>query len=718
MKMQENFLIRKHPVFAAFLFYSVIALLFTLPLVFNMGSQLPQGGGDVYQSIASISAGIKQAQSLPLKGELLFLAKGLNTYTWYILLGIVMGNKIAAYNVIFLLSFILSGLGMYMLAEYLTKNKLAALLAGLIFAFSPFHYYQSVAVHLGSMHQEWIPFLALYLVRFFEKFEFRYFTLCGFFALLIAMAEHQMLAFTILFIALYVFYRLWFDRNILRNKKLWSYAASSFLLLAVVAFGMFGQLLKVATSDDNFLDPGMNAANKYSMGAMDPLAPPTFHAIWPGFGSFMQNILMSTTKGRGSYFIGLSVLAVLIYFAIFLYKSRKNKVSGQRKEVYFWSLTLAVFYVFSLGPSFSIGKFTIYLPYYLVYKFLPFYENIRTTGRMFVFAMLAVGVLFAYGYIEVLKCYQAKKLMLTGIFAATILLEFWVAPVATMAVTYSPFYDQIAKDSQPYKLIEIPGSTSYEFASYEMMTNDISKKAVLNGMPLARKITGEFDMQQSTPIIKQLLYTIPKGNDPDTKDNNDIIQPFDYALANSVLNYYDVRYITISKLYTNKDVLSLAEKFIEQHVAFANKYEDNYLVAYEVRQVQPTGFYVGLNDSLNNHYSSSFLASDGTTYREMGDGSGLKIVNMGSSDQKVQIIVSAKGVTGTSFSSPVDTSGSAKMILDSTVKQYSLSAILKPGINIVSFSILDSNGKAVVISNSKKNPTGAMVSKILVQSVQ
>ena len=716
--MQENFLIRKYPTLCAAAFYFLVALVFTFPLVLKMGSQLPQGGGDVYQSIASISAGIKQAQSLPLKSEVIYLAKGLNTYTWYVLLGLFM-DKIAAYNVIFLLSFILSGLGMYMLSVYLTKNKMASVLAGLIFAFSPFHYYQSVAVHLGSMHQEWIPFLALYLLRFFEKFKFKYFVLCGIFALLIAMAEHQMLAFTILFIAFFVAYKLWFDRSIIRNKKFWAYAGSSFLLLAIVAFGMFGQLLKVATSDDNFLDPGMNAANKYSMGALDPIAPPSFHAIWPGFGSFMQDILMSTTKGRGSYFIGFSVLAVLVYFVILLYKSRKNDTSGQKRMIYFWGLTVGVFYIFSLGPAFSIGKLTIYLPYFLVYKFLPFYENIRTTGRMFVIALLGISVLFAYGYVEVLKRYQNRKLLMTSIFAAVILLEFWVAPVATMAVTYSPFYDQIAKDSQPYKLIEIPGSTSYEFASYEMLTNDIAKKAVLNGMPLARKIQGEFDMQQSTPVIKQLLYTIPKGNDPDTKDNSDIVAPFDYSQSNAVLNYYDVGYITVSKLYVNKDVLNLAEKFIESHIAYSKKYEDDYLVAYQVKQVAPSGFYYQLNDSSDNHYSSSFVAADGVTYREMGDGSGIRVINMGTADQKITVTVDAKATSVIIFSSPSDLqAASDQATLGAVSKQYSFVTMVKPGKSVIPFSILDANKKAIVISNSKKNPAGALVSQISVQAAQ
>ena len=93
------------------------------------------------------------------------------------------------------MSFVFSGLGVYLLVFYLTKNKQASFLAGIIFAFSSFHVYQAAAIHLGMRHQELIPFFVLFLLRFFEKFEFKFFALAGLFALLIAITEHQLLAF-------------------------------------------------------------------------------------------------------------------------------------------------------------------------------------------------------------------------------------------------------------------------------------------------------------------------------------------------------------------------------------------------------------------------------------------------------------------------------------------------------------------------------------------
>lgn len=48
-------------------------------------------------------------------------------------------GEVAAYNLIVLVSFPLAGLSMYLLANYLLRNRLAAALAGGIYAFAPFH---------------------------------------------------------------------------------------------------------------------------------------------------------------------------------------------------------------------------------------------------------------------------------------------------------------------------------------------------------------------------------------------------------------------------------------------------------------------------------------------------------------------------------------------------------------------------------------------------
>ena len=78
------------------------------------------------------------------------------------------GNLILAYNLLFLSSFVLSGLGMYLLVRDLLGDDAGfswpAFVAGLIFAFVPFRIAQ--VAHIQSVSSQWMP-LALYGFRRF-----------------------------------------------------------------------------------------------------------------------------------------------------------------------------------------------------------------------------------------------------------------------------------------------------------------------------------------------------------------------------------------------------------------------------------------------------------------------------------------------------------------------------------------------------------------------
>lgn len=75
-------------------------------------------------------------------------------------------DPIVVYNLLAILTFILSGWGTYRLAFHLTGNRWAAFIAGAIFAFTPFRTYQFG--HLHVMNTQWVPFAVLSLIRVFE----------------------------------------------------------------------------------------------------------------------------------------------------------------------------------------------------------------------------------------------------------------------------------------------------------------------------------------------------------------------------------------------------------------------------------------------------------------------------------------------------------------------------------------------------------------------
>jgi hypothetical protein len=75
---------------------------------------------------------------------------------------VLSGNLILCYNVLFLSTFVLCGLGTYLFVRELTGNARAAFVAGLLFAFAPYRLGHSGHLNLLSVH--WTP-LALYALR-------------------------------------------------------------------------------------------------------------------------------------------------------------------------------------------------------------------------------------------------------------------------------------------------------------------------------------------------------------------------------------------------------------------------------------------------------------------------------------------------------------------------------------------------------------------------
>ncbi len=75
------------------------------------------------------------------------------------------GNIILSYNLLFLSTFVLSGLGMFLFVRDITGSARAGLAAGLIYAFAPYRVPQFS--HLQVMSSQWMPFALYGLRRYF-----------------------------------------------------------------------------------------------------------------------------------------------------------------------------------------------------------------------------------------------------------------------------------------------------------------------------------------------------------------------------------------------------------------------------------------------------------------------------------------------------------------------------------------------------------------------
>ena len=121
--------------------------------------------GDLSRAAAFFDANIFHPAPLTLAYSEHLIAQAVQVLPVYA----VSGNPILAYNLLYLSTFVLSGLGMFLFVRELTGRPIAAFVAGLLFAFAPYRMPQSP--HVQVLSSQWMPFALFAFRRFFAAVE-------------------------------------------------------------------------------------------------------------------------------------------------------------------------------------------------------------------------------------------------------------------------------------------------------------------------------------------------------------------------------------------------------------------------------------------------------------------------------------------------------------------------------------------------------------------
>jgi hypothetical protein len=157
----------------ATLAYAALALVFTWPLARGLTTDVPGDFGDPLLNAWIIAwdashlgrgwwnANIFHPHPLALAYSEHLLPQALQVLP----IERASGNPILSYNLLFLSTFVLSGLGMFLFARELTRSPSAAFVAGVAFAFAP--YRVTSIPHLQVLSSEWLPFVLFGFRRYF-----------------------------------------------------------------------------------------------------------------------------------------------------------------------------------------------------------------------------------------------------------------------------------------------------------------------------------------------------------------------------------------------------------------------------------------------------------------------------------------------------------------------------------------------------------------------
>jgi hypothetical protein len=156
----------------AFIVYLVFTLALTWPLARGLGHDVPSDFGDPLFTMWVMAwdathlgpgwwnANIFHPHPLALAYSEHFLPQALQALPVYL----VTANPILGYNLVFLSTFVLSGLGMFLFTRDLTGRWEGAMVAGLAYAFAPYRI--ASLPHLHVLSSAWLPFVLLGFRRY------------------------------------------------------------------------------------------------------------------------------------------------------------------------------------------------------------------------------------------------------------------------------------------------------------------------------------------------------------------------------------------------------------------------------------------------------------------------------------------------------------------------------------------------------------------------
>lgn len=584
---------KKYRTFPTILFlYTVLALIMTFPLIFNLYTHVP-GWVDVWQSMWFLWHA-KVAFTDP--EEFLFFTHFLFYPTGTPLIPQSLFNQLLSiplqfvftlsitYNILFLSSFVFSGITTFYLIKYLTKNSYAAFIGGLVYAFAPNTLAHALG-HLSLITTGWIPLYVLLLFKIAEKkYSFREEAKSAFLAaiglIMVAASDLQYMIFLIIFTGMFVVYRMVIvDRTIafLISRKFIIFCG--IFLIGTLPFTY--SLIQYTFSNQNFLELPFSESIKHSADLVGFFIPSKLHSL---FGIYTAPIYSKFTGGYSENvtFIGYTVL-ILIAYVFF-------KCKGQK--VTFWKISFLFTFVLSLGPILHImGKTlfnekTIPLPYLVFYYFMPFIQNARTPGRMDVLVMLSAAVLTGYGVSQLFKPLNAfRKTIVAIILSLVILFEFVVIPFPLSRVDEPYFYKNLSYDeNKNITLIELP--MSYSNGVKSMYYQTIHGKRITGGS-IQREPSYVYQFITNTPVLNELVHNEFELIDDIIPQNKS--EKKQAGLA--ILNYYNIKYVVLTvEDLTAQQLINVTN--ILNEIGAQKIIQTERQVVYEIPAYQPTNFMI------------------------------------------------------------------------------------------------------------------------------
>jgi len=496
------------------------------------------------------------------------------------LYGLVGGD--VSYNLMILLSFVLGGWGTYLLALYLTGNRAASFVAGLVFALSPYHFLRIDLGHLNLSTLQWLPFYLLFLLKFIRSGSRRAAMLAIFFLAFTALNSWYYVAYCGLLSLAVLFWpaqkttsakgKLVTRHLLTRLTKVGFILGAALLLLSPLLIPMLRLL--GSTTLIGAHDPLRHSVDLLSFWVP---GPPSTWAGW--FEDVWISYAAQNREPGASAYVGYSVLLLSLVALL----GRRY-----RRQVIWWWAVAVGFTLLALGPQLQLdGQLAgLSLPYQWLATLVPIFSITGIPGRFVVITSLALAVLAAHGLTTISNWLQNKRPMAIasgdhssfvirhssfvtrGLYigvAVLITVEYLAVPLRLSPTVLPDFYQTPAADRESYAMLDIKWD-----ANFLMHAQTVHQKPLVGGW-LARLPAEQAAYLEAGSLDRVFLHLLLGPEAVDMSDPAMIRPAIQTALAKR-----EVRYII--------DHGNVAGPWLEQLVGWPVVYNDDDLVVYGVEK--------------------------------------------------------------------------------------------------------------------------------------
>lgn len=558
--------------------YTLLTVGFTYPLAFRIGTALPGIPHDTYLYIWNLEwvrRALLELGTNPFFTQDMYYPTGVNLYFHTLILGsdfltlplqLAFGLP-AAYMIMTLAIFVLTGYGAYLLAFDFVRNRGAAFLAGLVFTFSPYHLGHLNYAHFDSIALQWIPFTLLAVKKYLERPSPKLFFLALLLLIWVSITNWYYTLFTALLIGLYAIYAAWRARSAIPLLRLGLVGIAYVILLSPLFLSMYN----VIASGQVLPARALRQANRFSADLLALVVPTTQHPIWGGFVSPLANQFSRGSAERGVFYGYVPM--VLAAWAI---------LRRRDPPILFWAGIVFVFSALALGPvlhvggiqKFGQGQFEIVMPQMLLYH-IPglsaIFNFARAIARFSIIAMLGIAILAAYGFQDLSRKFSFRKalgfLVLTCVLVG---LEFVVNPIPTTPLQVPDIIEEWRDDPDKFAVMDLP-PRSNKIGAISMYYWTVDGKPRIDGYHSQKVPIPFYEGVESIRQLKREFKDILVGPQPTSAQ---------------VLQFFDIRYVMVHE--GSKLAEASKQEITRQWGARSAIWTDGSHTVYQVPKTEPT----------------------------------------------------------------------------------------------------------------------------------